>query len=151
MLHHGNKKLIENANKLVICSKSKSNTWIGYTGLTRFWWYGVCQTVWYHDHKLAGNRAWGKRGEGKGPPRVRQWKFKKSQCLQTHELLLPTQILSVFHHCPLAHTSTEGGWITSWCHFLHFHLQSQWGTARIQTLRRFDAYRLNRGVWDTCL
>lgn len=49
--------------------------------------------------------------------------------------LLPTGILSMFHHrCPLAHTQTsmEGGWITSWCNFLNFHLQSHWETTWFQ-------------------
>lgn len=41
----------------------------------------------------------------------------------------------MFHHCPLAHKqkSIEGGWITSWCHFLNFHLQSHWEITRFQT------------------
>lgn len=89
VLHCDNKKLIENPKELLIRPKSKTELdwiyWSHTSWMVNHGIRGVCQTVWYHGHKLAGNRAWGKRGEGRGPPRVRQWKFKKSQCLQTHK------------------------------------------------------------------
>lgn len=88
--------------------------------------------AWYHVHKLAQTVHEAIAGGGGGQAKRREWdsqdRVKESQCLLAHSFLLPTGILSAFHHrCPPAHAqvSAEDGWITSWCHFLHFRSQSQ--------------------------
>lgn len=114
--------------------------------------YSVWQTVWYHSHKLARSRLWGKSWRWEKTivesERVKK-KRKCSQCLLAYKPLLPTGILSMFHHCPFAYTqtSTEGAWITSWCNFLNFHLESRWETA---WLLMGDGQHI-KYVWNRCL
>lgn len=99
--------------------------------------YSVRQTVWYHGHKLAqivyeaiaeGGRKW--------VLRVRQSGESLRESVFTGVLASPPNrnsfhVSSSLPACPYT-TSMEGGWITSWCHFLNFHLQSHWGTTWFQ-------------------
>lgn len=103
--------------------------------------YRARQTVWYHGHKLAqivyeaiaeGGRKWAPKVR---QSRERQRKFKRASVywctsLSSQQEFFPCFIITA--RLPMHKRLRRGGWITSWCHFLNFHLRSHWETAWFQ-------------------